>query len=61
MQVEAVRLRGEAGFLYGLVSEELLPCGVGTCLACTVSTSAGLRLTCVDGPVFDLMTLDLVE
>jgi dihydroorotate dehydrogenase electron transfer subunit len=60
-QVAAVRLSGEAGFLYGLVVEGLLPCGVGACLACTVPAIDGLRLTCVDGPIFDLMPLDFTE
>ena len=60
-QVETVRLPGEAGFLYGLVGSDLLPCGVGACLACTVPAGDGLRLTCVDGPVFDLMILDLAR
>ena len=59
--VAAVRLPDETGFLYGLVAEGLLPCGVGTCLACTVPAADGWWLACADGPVFDLMTLDLAE
>jgi dihydroorotate dehydrogenase electron transfer subunit len=58
-QVRAIRLAGDADFLYGLVLDALLPCGVGACLACSVPVSDGLKLACVDGPVFDLMALDL--
>jgi dihydroorotate dehydrogenase electron transfer subunit len=58
-RVRAIRLAGDADFLYGLVAHTLLPCGVGTCLACTVPASDGSKLICVDGPVFDLMALDL--
>ncbi len=60
-QVASIRLPGEGGFLYGQVSAGMLPCGVGACLACTVAATDGVRLTCVDGPVFDLMSLDLAE
>jgi dihydroorotate dehydrogenase electron transfer subunit len=56
-QMEEVRLRAEPHFMYGLVTEHLMACGVGACLSCTVDTSAGLKLTCVDGPVFDLAEL----
>ena len=60
-QVAQARWRGEVDFLYGLVAEGLLPCGVGACQACTVETTAGLELSCLAGPVFDLMTLDLTR
>ena len=33
--------------------ERLMACGVGACLSCAVSTKAGLKRACVDGPVFD--------
>jgi len=33
--------------------ERRMACGVGACLGCTVSTVAGNRRCCVDGPVFD--------
>lgn len=33
--------------------ERLMACGVGACLSCVVSTSAGLKRACVDGPVFE--------
>lgn len=56
-QAGQVRLGSETGFLYGLVSDGLLACGVGACLGCTIQTKAGLKLTCLDGPVFDLMDL----
>jgi dihydroorotate dehydrogenase electron transfer subunit len=58
-QVEQVRLQVEAGFLTGLITGGLLACGVGACRSCSVPTETGLKLTCLDGPVFDLMRLDL--
>lgn len=60
-QVDRFRLPGEPDFLYGLVTAGLLPCGVGACMACTMETPAGLKLSCVDGPVFDLMSVDLAK
>lgn len=33
--------------------ERLMACGVGACLSCVVSTRAGLKRACVEGPVFD--------
>jgi len=34
--------------------EEVMACGVGTCLGCSIKTSEGYRTVCHDGPVFDL-------
>ncbi len=53
-QAAQVRLRVEANFLYGLMGDNLLLCGVGACMGCSVETEDGLKLTCLDGPVFDL-------
>ena len=53
------RFRVEPGFLFGLVCDNLFPCGTGACLACAVETESGLKLACLDGPVFDLMALNL--
>lgn len=33
--------------------ERLMACGVGACLSCVVSTTAGRKRACVDGPIFD--------
>ncbi len=33
--------------------ERLMACGIGACLSCVVTTTAGQRRACVDGPVFD--------
>jgi dihydroorotate dehydrogenase electron transfer subunit len=56
-QMEQVRLRAEADFLYGLHTASWLACGVGACMSCQVNTDTGSRLACVDGPVFDLAKL----
>ena len=58
-QAVASRLGPQAGWLYGLVADNAMACGVGACLGCTIETSLGLKLICSDGPVFDLMELDL--
>jgi dihydroorotate dehydrogenase electron transfer subunit len=34
-----------------------MPCGVGACQGCAVSTHRAPKLACTDGPVFDLLTL----
>ncbi|MFQ5951868.1 MAG: dihydroorotate dehydrogenase electron transfer subunit [Candidatus Omnitrophota bacterium] len=30
-----------------------MACGIGTCLGCAIETTAGYKLVCKDGPVFD--------
>ena len=57
-QVAAVRLGAEDNFLYGLITDLPLACGVGACLSCAIETATGLKLGCVDGPIFDLMQID---
>ncbi len=53
-QTEQIRFAVPPDFLYGLFAPPLLPCGVGTCLACGLETREGTKLICQDGPVFDL-------
>ena len=36
-----------------------MACGFGACLACAAETPRGMRLACVDGPVFDLAEIVL--
>lgn len=38
-----------------------LGCGVGACQGCGVSVADGFKLACTDGPVFDLLELQLLE
>ncbi|MEO0565571.1 MAG: hypothetical protein AAF125_25920, partial [Chloroflexota bacterium] len=45
-------------YLFG-VFQGLLPCGIGACDACALSTKNGLVHACVDGPALDLATLRL--
>lgn len=42
-----------AGVACQVSLERLMACGIGACLSCVVSTRAGLKRACVDGPVFD--------
>ena len=51
---EPVRLR--AGFVHCWQPGQIA-CGMGLCLACAVETRRGMRRTCTDGPVFDLLDL----
>ena len=46
------RMASEAGVACQVSLERLMACGIGACLSCVVSTHAGLRRACVDGPVF---------
>lgn len=57
-QMEQARLRAEPDFLYGLLQEQQLVCGVGACLSCTLETRTGPKLACLDGPMFDLADLN---
>jgi dihydroorotate dehydrogenase electron transfer subunit len=57
LQAEQVRLKAQEGMLYSLITGATLACGVGACQGCTVETGTGLKLICVDGPVFDLVEL----
>ena len=52
-----VRFGNQSDFLYGLIADLPLPCGVGACFGCTLETNSGLQLACCDGPVFDLTVL----
>ena len=58
-QVAETRLGAANDYLFGLLSEQLLGCGLGACLSCVIETATGQRLTCLDGPVFDLSQLEL--
>jgi dihydroorotate dehydrogenase electron transfer subunit len=61
VQTANVRFTAQTGFLYGLLLESLPACGVGACFGCAVETKAGLKLSCIDGPVFDLVELVFEE
>lgn len=57
-QITRVRLINQPGFAGALIAPRLLACGVGACWRCAVPTTAGPRLACTDGPVFDLARLE---
>jgi hypothetical protein len=52
-------LRAEVpkNYLFG-VFQQPLACGVGACGCCIVNTSDGQRVTCTEGPSFDLSLMD---
>jgi dihydroorotate dehydrogenase electron transfer subunit len=54
--VRTARLNPGGDFAQALV-RVAMPCGVGACEACRVSTRHGEKRACTDGPVFDLLEL----
>ena len=52
--IRDVRLQPQKDFAQGLVRVSM-PCGVGVCDVCRISTRYGERRACVDGPVFDIL------
>jgi NAD(P)H-flavin reductase len=52
LRVVAAKCREAAVPCY-ISLERRMACGVGACLGCTVTTSAGNRRCCADGPVFN--------
>ncbi len=55
--VRRVRLQPGGDFAQALVRTPL-PCGVGACEICRITTRNGERQVCTTGPVFDLLELD---
>jgi dihydroorotate dehydrogenase electron transfer subunit len=53
MQRIVAELAAAAGVRCEVSLERRMACGIGACLSCSVSTRAGTRRACVDGPVFD--------
>lgn len=45
-----------ANYIFGVFQRQL-PCAVGACYACVLRSKEGSKLQCVDGPAFDLTTL----
>ena len=42
------RIKGQAA------CEELMACGLGACLGCSIETKSGFKTVCYDGPAFDI-------
>lgn len=53
MQRIVARQASAAGVACQVSLERLMACGIGACLSCVVTTRAGRKRACVDGPVFD--------
>jgi dihydroorotate dehydrogenase electron transfer subunit len=54
-----VRLPTERNFLYALFSGGAMACGLGACLSCVIETETGFKPACLEGPVFDLATVEV--
>jgi dihydroorotate dehydrogenase electron transfer subunit len=46
-------IAAKAGVKLQVSLDEYVACGIGACLGCAVRTTAGYRMVCKDGPVFD--------
>jgi dihydroorotate dehydrogenase electron transfer subunit len=57
-RVRNARYRLESGFARALIDMPM-PCGTGECFACAIDTRNGIKRTCVDGPWFDLLDMQL--
>ena len=42
------------GVLGQVACEEMMACGLGACLGCSIETKTGYKTVCHDGPAFDL-------
>jgi dihydroorotate dehydrogenase electron transfer subunit len=51
------KLATDAGVYCEVSLENLMACGIGSCLCCTVSTHEGNVRACMEGPVFDVTQL----
>lgn len=51
------KLATNAGVYCEVSLENLMACGIGSCLCCTVSTHEGNVRACLEGPVFDITQL----
>ena len=61
LMLEAVRaLCSEAGVPAQLALESGMACGYGACFGCVVPTRSGYVRLCIDGPVLDASSLELV-
>jgi len=45
---------GQHGLLGQAACEEIMACGLGACLGCSIETTSGFKTVCHDGPAFDL-------
>ena len=45
---------GEHHLLGQAACEEIMACGLGACLGCSIETKEGFKTVCYDGPAFDL-------
>jgi dihydroorotate dehydrogenase electron transfer subunit len=52
------KLAMEAGIRCEVSLENLMACGIGSCLCCTVNTHEGNMRACVEGPVFEVNELN---
>jgi dihydroorotate dehydrogenase electron transfer subunit len=58
--VRQARLQPAPDFAQALMPVSM-PCGVGACEICRIPTRLGERRACVDGPVFDLLDLEVAS
>ncbi len=55
LMMKAVQSFAEKQNILGQASlEEVMACGIGTCLGCATKTKSGYKTVCKDGPVFNI-------
>ncbi len=59
-RVREGRIEVPAKYIYGLFQPPM-PCGVGACQACLVRSEGEDKPACVEGPAFDLLTLNALS
>jgi dihydroorotate dehydrogenase electron transfer subunit len=45
---------GQHGLQGQAACEEIMACGLGACLGCSIETKSGFKTVCYDGPAFNL-------
>lgn len=54
MMAAVARFAAEHGLQGEISMEEVMACGLGACLGCSILTTKGYRTVCHDGPVFNM-------
>lgn len=54
MMAAVQKFAAENGLSGQASCEEVMACGLGACLGCSIETKSGYKTVCYDGPVFDL-------
>lgn len=59
MMAQVQKFTAQKGIAAQASCEEVMSCGLGACLGCSIPTAAGYKTVCYDGPIFDLQEIIL--